>query len=154
VGRSAATVRHRPPAQAGLQRQLSRGLAHSSPAHAPCGLSPCTCARFRRPDTSAGDHLAPALAASAAFLALSAIPALATARVVSPSQRPAVGLTVGLRDLAVAATLATQAFGTSAATVAGIYGVLMLITDALTTTTLRRGAPRTQTLGEPADDHL
>jgi hypothetical protein len=44
--------------------------------------------------TSAGDHLAPALAASAAFLALSAIPAVAAARVVSPSQRPAVGLAV------------------------------------------------------------
>jgi predicted Na+-dependent transporter len=103
--------------------------------------------------TSAGDHLAPALAASAAFLALSAIPAIAAARVVSPSQRPAVGLAVALRDFAVAATLAAQAFGPSAATVAGIYGVLMLITGALTATTLRGSAPRTQTRGKPADDH-
>jgi predicted Na+-dependent transporter len=88
--------------------------------------------------TTTGDHLAPALAASAAFLALSAIPAIAAARVVSAPQRSAVGLAVALRDFAVAATLATQAFGTPAATVAGIYGVLMLITGALTTTTLRR----------------
>jgi predicted Na+-dependent transporter len=88
--------------------------------------------------TAAGDHLAPALAAGAAFLALSAIPAIAAARVVSPSQQSAVGLAVALRDFAVAATLATQAVGTSAATVAGIYGVLMLIAGALTTTTLRR----------------
>jgi len=102
--------------------------------------------------TSAGDHLAPALAASAAFLALSAIPAIAAARVVSPSQRPAVGLAVALRDFAVAATLAAQAFGPSAATVAGIYGVLMLITGALTATALRGSAPRTQTRGKPADD--
>jgi predicted Na+-dependent transporter len=94
--------------------------------------------------TSAGDHLAPALAAGAAFLALSAIPAIAAARVVSPAQQSAVGLAVGLRDFAVAATLATQAFGTSAGIVGGVYGVLMLITGALTTTALRR-ARRTQT---------
>jgi bile acid:Na+ symporter, BASS family len=104
-------------------------------------------------DTSAGDHLAPALAASTAFLAVSALLALAAACVVSPSQRSAVGLAAALRDFAVAATLATQAFGPSAATVAGIYGVLMLITGALTATTLRGSAPRTQTRGEPADDH-
>jgi hypothetical protein len=70
--------------------------------------------------TSAGDHLAPALAASAAFLALSAIPAIAATRVVSRPQQSAVALAVTLRDFAVAATLATQAFGTQAATVAGI----------------------------------
>jgi predicted Na+-dependent transporter len=104
-------------------------------------------------DTAAGQHLAPALAASAAFLALSGIPAIAAARVVSSAQRPAVGLAVALRDFAVAATLATQAFGPPAATVAGVYGVLMLITGALTTTTLRRSATRTQTRGEPTDDH-
>jgi BASS family bile acid:Na+ symporter len=89
-------------------------------------------------DTSGGEHLAPALAASAAFLALSAIPAIAAARVVSPPRRSAVGLAVALRDFAVAAALATQAFGTPAATVAGIYGVLMLITGALATAILRR----------------
>ena len=99
--------------------------------------------------TSAGDHLAPALAASAAFLALSAIPAIAATRVVSRPQQSAVALAVTLRDLAVAATLATQAFGTQAATVAGIYGVLMLITGALTTTTLRRTTP---TSSEGVDD--
>jgi predicted Na+-dependent transporter len=86
--------------------------------------------------TSAGDHLAPALAASAAFLALSAVPAIAAARAVSPPRRSAVGLTVALRDFAVAATLATQAFGPAAATVAGTYGVLMLITGALATASL------------------
>src|SRR4051794_14220657 len=103
--------------------------------------------------TSAGDHLAPALAASAAFLALSAIPALAAARVVSPPQRSAVGLAIVLRDFAVAATLAMQAFGPPAAPVAGIYGVLMLIPGPLTATTLRRSARRTATRGESAGDH-
>ena len=99
-------------------------------------------------DTSAGNHLAPALAASAAFLALSAVPAIAAAGVVSGAQRPAVGLAIALRDFAVAATLATQAFGPPAATVAGLYGVLMLITGALTTTALRRRTGR----GHPPTD--
>ena len=48
----------------------------------------------------------------------------------------------------------TQAFGPPAATVAGIYGVLMLITGALTTTRLRRSAPQTQTRGEPTGPRL
>jgi predicted Na+-dependent transporter len=97
--------------------------------------------------TSAGDDLMPALAASAAFLALSAIAAFGAARVVSPSERSAVALAVCLRDFAVAATLATQAFGTPVATVAGIYGVIMLITGALTTTTLRRTTARADNAG-------
>ena len=91
-------------------------------------------------------------AASVAFLALSAVPAVAAARVFPAPRQPAVGFAVALRDFAVAATLATQAFGPRAAAVAGIYGVLMLITGALTATTLRRSAPRPQTPGNPADD--
>lgn len=87
---------------------------------------------------SGGTDLIPAVAASAAFLALSAVPALAWARAVSAEQRPAAAFAVGLRDFAVAATLATQAFGPPAATVAGIYGVLMLITGALATSWLRQ----------------
>jgi predicted Na+-dependent transporter len=88
--------------------------------------------------TSAGEDLLPALAASAAFLALSAVPAVAAARVVTADRQSAVGFAIGLRDFAVAATLATQAFGTGAATVGGIYGVLMLIAGALATVALRR----------------
>ena len=88
--------------------------------------------------TSTGDHFAPALAAGAAFLALSAIPAITAARGVSPPHQSAVALAVALRDFAVAATLATQAFGTQAAAVAGIYGVLMLITGAVASAILRR----------------
>ncbi len=87
--------------------------------------------------SNAGDDLLPALGAGAAFLALSAIPALAAARLVSPHRRSAVALAIWLRDFAVAATLATQAFGTPAATVGGIYGVLMLIAGALATAALR-----------------
>jgi len=51
-----------------------------------------------------------------------------------------VAFAVGLRDFAVAATLATQAFGPRAATVGGVYGVLMLIAGALATAALRRRA--------------
>jgi predicted Na+-dependent transporter len=85
-----------------------------------------------------GDDLLRALIASAAFLALSAIPAGAAARVARTDQRSAVAFAVGLRDFAVAATLATQAFGSPAGTVGGIYGVLMLVTGALATAVLRR----------------
>jgi predicted Na+-dependent transporter len=94
--------------------------------------------------TSAGEDLLPALAASAAFLGLSALPALGWARLVAGEQRAAVGFAVGLRDFAVGATLATQAFGSPAAAVGGIYGVLMLIAGALATAMLRRhnGDPR------------
>lgn len=86
--------------------------------------------------SNARDDLLPALAASAAFLALSAIPALAAARLVRPDRRSTVAFAVALRDFAVAATLATQAFGAQAATVGGIYGVLMLIAGALATAAL------------------
>lgn len=88
--------------------------------------------------SSGGDDLLPALAASAAFLALSAIPALAAARIVAPDRQSAVGFAVALRDFAVAATLATQAFGTEASMVGGTHGVLMLIAGALATVALRR----------------
>src|SRR5215213_3170372 len=94
--------------------------------------------------SNAGDELLPALGASAAFLALSAIPALAAARAARPDRRSAVAFSVSLRDFAVAATLATQAFGTRAAAVAGIYGVLMLIAGALATVTLRHRNRRAQ----------
>ena len=75
----------------------------------------------------------PCAASERAFLALSAVPALGWARLVIGEQRPAVAFAVGLRDFAVAATLATQAFGDPAATVGGIYGVLMLVAGALAT---------------------
>jgi bile acid:Na+ symporter, BASS family len=120
-------------------RTVSPRLARAEPGYA-AGSTVAVAALIYAAlsDTSAGDHLAPALAASTTFLALSAIPAIAAARVVSRPQRSAIALAVTLRDFAVAATLATQAFGPPAATVAGIYGVLMLITGALTTTALRR----------------
>ena len=89
--------------------------------------------------TSAGDDLVPALLASGAFLFLSGGVAAAAARLVSGTRRPAVAFAVALRDFAVAATLATQAFGAPAGAVGGIYGVLMLIAGALAAALLRRG---------------
>ncbi len=87
-----------------------------------------------------GDDLVPALAGSIAFLGLSALPALGWARLVADRDGVAVAFTVGLRDFAVAATLAAQAFGPRAAAVGGIYGVLMLIAGAVATAVLRRRA--------------
>ena len=54
---------------------------------------------------------------------------------------------IELRDFAVPAALATQAFGTPAATVAGVYGVLMLLVGAA-------AAQLPPTLGrQPPDTH-
>ncbi|HTU28228.1 MAG TPA: hypothetical protein VMF07_02525 [Solirubrobacteraceae bacterium] len=50
----------------------------------------------------------------------------------------AIVFTTALRDFAVAAALAAQAFGTRAASVAGEYGALMLLVGALAATAARR----------------
>jgi bile acid:Na+ symporter, BASS family len=77
-----------------------------------------------------GDDLLPAAGASALFLGASALPA-AMWSAVSPQGLGSTGaLVIELRDFAVAAALAGQAFGPAAATVAGIYGVMMLIVGA------------------------
>lgn len=92
------------------------------------------------------DHgmLADQFAAAGAFLVASALPALAWVRFGPPSIRSTGALAIVLRDFAVAAALATQAFGSAAGAVAGTYGVLMLIVGAAAATTLRRrGTPAT-----------
>jgi BASS family bile acid:Na+ symporter len=94
-----------------------------------------------------GSALRDAALASLAFLAASAVLALGLARLAAPAERTAVGLATGLRDFAVAATLATQAFGPAAAGVAGVYGVLMLVAGALAATALRRRARAGEAVG-------
>ncbi len=86
-----------------------------------------------------GDLLA-ATAAGALFLALSAIPVAAWLAIAPRDIRVSGSFVIGLRDFAVAAALASQAFGPSAATVAGVYGVLMLLVGAAGTQLLRRRA--------------
>jgi bile acid:Na+ symporter, BASS family len=78
----------------------------------------------------AGDDLVPALAASALFIAGSAIPAAAWALLGPAEVRWTGAFVIELRDFAVAATLAAQAFQPAAATVCGVYGVLMLLVGA------------------------
>ena len=75
-------------------------------------------------------ELLSALAASALFLALSGLPAAAWMRMAPADLRGTGALVIGLRDFAVAAALGAQAFGPAAGTVAGIYGVLMLVVGA------------------------
>jgi hypothetical protein len=75
------------------------------------------------------------------LLAASALGAL-LARALRPRgfDPSVVVFTTGLRDFAVAATLARQAFGPAAAGVGGVYGALMLLAGALAATVLRRRA--------------
>jgi hypothetical protein len=85
--------------------------------------------------------LGEAALAAGAFLAVSAAVAAAAARVAGDLV-PAFSL--GLRDFAVAAALATQAFGPRAGTVAGVYGVMMLIAGAGLAAAERRGGIATR----------
>jgi hypothetical protein len=77
-----------------------------------------------------GGDLLSAAAASALFLAGAALPALAWVAFAPRALRATGALVIELRDFAVAAALAGQAFGPAAATVSGVYGVLMLLLGA------------------------
>ena len=78
------------------------------------------------------------LIASVAFVLAAGVVAVGCARFGRAADPAAVGLTTWLRDFAVAAALASQAFGTAAASVAGVYGAVMLLAGTLTATVLRR----------------
>jgi bile acid:Na+ symporter, BASS family len=98
--------------------------------------------------SGAGDdgELLEAAAASALFLAATAV-VVAGWVVLAPTELRATGaLVIGLRDFAVAAALASQAFGPSAATVSGVYGVLMLLLGVAAA----QGLPRRRQHGPPA----
>lgn len=88
--------------------------------------------------TGADGDLLAATAAGALFLVLSALPVAGWIAVARHDLRLTGSFVIGLRDFAVAAALASQAFGPSAATVAGVYGVLMLLVGAAGTQLLRR----------------
>jgi BASS family bile acid:Na+ symporter len=88
-----------------------------------------------------GAHgLGSALVASVCFCAGAALLGWAWyARAASdPATAVPGALTIGMRDFAVAAALASQAFGTRAAVVPGVYGVVMLVAGTAFVTLLRR----------------
>lgn len=90
-----------------------------------------------------GHELIQDITASVAFmLAAFAVGTLASRALGAAYEldRTAVLLTSWLRDFAVAAVLATQAFGTAAGSVAGVYGALMLLAGAAAATVIRRGS--------------
>ncbi|MGD1056335.1 MAG: bile acid:sodium symporter [Solirubrobacteraceae bacterium] len=78
--------------------------------------------------THGAHHLGAALLASVAFLVVCACVARLW-RLVDGSRASAIpgAFTIAMRDFAVAAALATQAFGTAAGAVPGVYGVVMLV---------------------------
>jgi predicted Na+-dependent transporter len=91
---------------------------------------------------SGSEHgrLGGALLAGGAFVAVSAVVAALWPAAFAASDRVTTGLTVGLRDFAVAAALADQAFGAAAAGVPATYGVLMLLGGSAATTVIRRSS--------------
>lgn len=89
-----------------------------------------------------GGRLLSAALASILFLVVSAAPLAAWLSIAQRELRITGALVIELRDFAVAATLATQAFGPAAATVAGVYGVLMLLAGAAAVQLLSTLGPR------------
>ena len=89
-----------------------------------------------------GGQLLSAVAASVLFLLVSAAPVAAWAALAPAELRVTGALVIELRDFAVAAALAAQAFGPPAATVAGVYGVLMLLVGAAAAQLLPRWRAR------------
>jgi BASS family bile acid:Na+ symporter len=82
--------------------------------------------------THGAHHLGAALLASVAFLVVSVCLAELWRRVDSGRASAIPGaFAIAMRDFAVAAALATQAFGTAAGAVPGVYGVVMLVAAAI-----------------------
>ncbi len=81
-------------------------------------------------------ELGEAALAGGLFLAASVVPAVLVLR---RTGQPAAAFCVALRDFAVAAALAGQAFGPRAAVVAGVYGVMMLVFGAALAAAAQRG---------------
>jgi predicted Na+-dependent transporter len=77
--------------------------------------------------TTGAHHLAGALAASLAFLVVSAALAELWRRTTPRPVAVPGALSIAMRDFAVAAALAAQAFGSAAGIVPGVYGVVMLL---------------------------
>jgi predicted Na+-dependent transporter len=88
-----------------------------------------------------GHQLIQEIVGSLVFMIVAFFVAAFVARTLAASSdldRTAVLLTTWLRDFAVAAVLATEAFGTRAGSVAGVYGALMLLAGAASATIIRR----------------
>jgi BASS family bile acid:Na+ symporter len=77
--------------------------------------------------TAGHDGLGSALLASCAFLAVAAVLAELWRRAAPAPVAVPGALAIAMRDFAVAAALAAQAFGTRAGVVPGVYGVVMLV---------------------------
>jgi predicted Na+-dependent transporter len=86
--------------------------------------------------THGAHHLASALLASVAFLIVSGALAELWRRRAGPATAVPGAFAIAMRDFAVAAALATQAFGTGAGAVPGVYGVVMLVGGAVAATRL------------------
>lgn len=77
--------------------------------------------------TDGAHGLGGALVAAVLFLSVSALLGELWRRSTAPAVAVPGALTIGMRDFAVAAALATQGFGSAAGAVPGVYGVVMLL---------------------------
>lgn len=126
-----------------LLRGLRRGLGRvSGTLNGSAALLVCALLYAAISGIHGGHQLIDGLIGSAAFIVVSAVVAVAlrATSLFDGLDPAALLLTTSLRDFAVAAALAAQAFGTRAAGVAGEYGALMLLAGAITASVMRRRA--------------
>jgi predicted Na+-dependent transporter len=128
-----------------LLRGLRPGLAGASGTlNGSAALLVCALLYAAISGIQGGHQLVDGLLGSAAFIVVSTFVAVAIrgTPLFAGLDRAALLFTTSLRDFAVAAALAAQAFGTRAASVAGEYGALMLLAGAITASVMRRRAAR------------
>ncbi len=122
------------------RRELSSRLAAADPARE--GVAALTVALLVYAALSGAhgaSHLGAALLASVAFLLVCVALAELWRRVAARRASAVPGaFTIAMRDFAVAAALATQAFGARAGAVPGVYGVVMLVAGAIAAGRLSR----------------
>lgn len=103
--------------------------------------------------TEGAHGLGAALAAALIFLLVSGLLGELWRRRTSPGAAAIPGaLAIGMRDFAVAAALAAQAFGPRAAAVPGVYGVAMLVAGAITASRIAAARTGGRTGGQTAPD--
>ena len=134
------------PLAAGLALRAARPQLQRVEDHANglSALAVCALLYAAVSGVTGGHELLVELVGGALFILASGALGAILARALTPAglDPSVVAFTTGLRDFAVAATLARQAFGPAAAGVGGAYGALMLLTGALAATALRRRAAR------------
>lgn len=108
-------------------RSAASSLRRSDPEREGLAALTVTALVYAALSAAGAHHLVPALGAALVFLGASTILAELWRRTTPGFVALPGALSIAMRDFAVAAALASQAFGDGAGTVPGVYGVVMLL---------------------------